>query len=288
MAGEIERDAITGVETTGHEWDGIRELNNPLPKWWVIVFWATILWSVVWWILYPSWPTLSTHFGGILGSNQRLELEARMAEARAAKAAWLDRIAAADVTEIARDEELLTFATRGGEVVFKDNCAPCHGLGGAGQLNYPTLADDDWLWGGTLEDILQTVSHGIRYYEDPDTRDSEMPAFGDILEPQQIEDVVQFVLSLSGRAGDPEAAARGRQLFLDNCAACHGEDGRGSREVGAPNLTDEIWLYGGEAENIRAQVTRPRHGVMPAWAGRLPPESIKMVTIYVHGLGGGE
>lgn len=290
MPTKVEKDAVTGVETTGHEWDGIRELDNPLPKWWVYVFYATILWSVAWWILYPSWPTLGTYFGGILGYNQRDALTEQLASARAAQAQWLDRIAAADTAAIEADPELLAFAMRGGEVAFKDNCAPCHGLGGAGQLFYPTLADDDWIWGGTLEDIEYTVRHGIRFYEDPDTRDSQMPAFGadGILEPEQIEDVVQYVLSLSGRATDADAAQRGQEIFLEQCAACHGEDGKGMREVGAPNLTDAIWLYGGEPEQIRAQIERPRHGVMPPWNTRLADDVIKMLTVYVHNLGGGE
>jgi len=290
MPAKVEKDEITGVETTGHEWDGIKELNNPLPKWWVFVFYATIVWSVIWWILYPSFPTLRSYFPGILGYDQRTELAQILERVRAQQAQWMDRIRQMDVQAIAADPELLIFAVRGGEVVFKDNCAPCHGLGGAGQLNYPTLADDDWLWGGRLEDILYTLQHGIRYHGDPDTRDSQMPAFGadGILTPDQIRDVAQYVLSLSGRATDAEAAKRGEPIFAEQCAACHGEDGKGMREVGAPNLTDAIWLYGGELEDIVRQITRPRHGVMPAWSGRLPDESIKMVTIYVHQLGGGE
>ena len=288
MANKVEKDEVTGVETTGHEWDGIKELNNPLPRWWVLVFYATIAFSVVWWILYPSWPTLTGYWGGILGSNQRLDLDRRMAEARAAQAQWLEKIATLDTEAVAADPELLSFAMRGGEVAFKENCAACHGLGGAGQFNYPSLADDDWLWGGTLADIEQTVRHGIRFYDDPDTRDSQMPAFGDILEREQVEDVVQYVLSLSGRAEDAEAASRGSEVFAEQCAACHGANGRGMKELGAPNLTDGIWLYGGEPEDIRAQILRPRHGVMPAWETRLEDEVIKMVTIYVHNLGGGE
>ncbi len=288
MANKVERDEVTGVETTGHEWDGIRELNNPLPRWWVIVFYVTIAFSVLWWILYPSWPTLTGYWKGILGSNQRLELDRKLADARAAQAQWLEKIATLDTAEVAADPELLAFAMRGGEVAFKENCAACHGLGGAGQFEYPSLADDDWLWGGSLAEIEQTVRHGIRFYDDPDTRDSQMPAFGEILEREQLDEVVQYVLSLSGRAEDAEAAARGAEVFAEQCAACHGDDGRGMKEVGAPNLTDGIWLYGGEPDQIRAQIARPRHGVMPAWQGRLKDEVVKMVTIYVHNLGGGE
>ncbi|GBD44571.1 Cbb3-type cytochrome c oxidase subunit CcoP [bacterium HR40] len=290
MPTKIEKDAVTGTPTTGHEWDGIKELDTPLPKWWVYLFYATILWSVVWWVLYPSWPTLRDHTRGILGHDQRSALEQQLAAARAAQARWLERIAAADTAAIEADPELLAYAVRGGEAAFKDNCAPCHGLGGAGQLSYPSLADDDWLWGGSLGDIETTIRHGIRYASDPETRESRMPAFGaeGLLEPAQIGDVVQYVLSLSGRASDAEAAGRGQTIFVEQCAACHGEDGRGMRETGAPNLTDAIWLYGGEPEQIRAQIERPRHGVMPAWSGRLKDEVIKMVTVYVHNLGGGE
>ncbi len=178
MANKVEKDEVTGVETTGHEWDGIKELNNPLPRWWVIVFYASIAFAVLWWVLYPSWPTLTGYWKGVLGSNQRLALEEQLTKARAAQAAWLEKIATLDTAAVAADPELLSFAMRGGEVAFKENCAACHGLGGAGQFNYPTLADDDWLWGGTLADIEQTVRHGIRFYDDPDTRDSQMPAFG--------------------------------------------------------------------------------------------------------------
>ncbi len=290
MANEVERDEVTGVETTGHEWDGIKELNNPLPRWWVLVFYATIAFSVLWWILYPSWPTLTGYWKGVLGSNQRLDLDRRLEEARTAQARWLEKIAELDTAAVAADPELLAFAMRGGEVVFKENCAACHGLGGAGQFNFPSLADDDWLWGGTLEEIEYTIRHGIRFAEDPETRDSQMPAFGadEILDRQQIEDVVQYVLSLSGRVEDAAAAARGEEIFAEQCAACHGVDGRGVAEIGAPDLADGIWLYGGEPKDIRAQIAQPRHGVMPGWEGRLGDEFVKMVTIYVHNLGGGE
>jgi cytochrome c oxidase cbb3-type subunit 3 len=287
MPTKVEKDAVTGRETTGHEWDGIKELNTPLPTWWLYVFYATILFAAVWWLLYPSWPGLRGHFGGLLGADQRVELEERLAEARAARAQFYARIEAASLPEIRQDLDLLSLALAGGQAAFADNCAPCHALGGAGQAAYPTLADDDWLWGGTLEDIQQTVMFGVRSGHD-EARLNEMPAFGEMLDPAAIEALTQQVLALSGQAHDAALAAEGAALFAEQCAACHGEGGTGMSELGGPNLTDRIWLYGGTAEQIKTQIRRPRHGVMPAWAGRLDPAMIKLLTVYVHSLGGGQ
>lgn len=290
MAAKGERDAITGVETTGHEWDGIRELNNPLPRWWVYTFFASILFSVVWWVLYPSWPWSSGYLPGILGRNQRADFEVRLEQARQAQAQWTDRIAAMDAAAIAADPELAQFAIAGGEQKFKINCAPCHGLGGAGQGFFPTLADDDWLWGGSIEAIEQTIRHGIRNGEDAEARENAMPAFGTdgMLDRKQIDEVAQYVLSLTQRQTDAAAAEQGATIFAENCASCHGDAGEGNRELGGPALNDMIWLYGGELDQIVAQINRPRMGVMPAWQGRLDDTAIKMLTVYVHSLGGGE
>lgn len=290
MAAKGERDAITGVETTGHEWDGIRELNNPLPRWWVYTFFASILFSVVWWVLYPSWPWSSGYLPGILGRNQREDLQVRLEQARQAQAQWTDRIAAMDAAAISADPELVQFAIAGGEQKFKINCAPCHGLGGAGQGFFPTLADDDWLWGGSIEAIEQTIRHGIRNGEDAEARENAMPAFGTdgMLDRKQIDEVAQYVLSLTQRQTDAAAAEQGATIFAENCASCHGDAGEGNRELGGPALNDMIWLYGGELDQIVAQINRPRMGVMPAWQGRLDDTAIKMLTVYVHSLGGGE
>jgi cytochrome c oxidase cbb3-type subunit III len=287
MPTKVEKDAVTGQETTGHEWDGIKELNTPLPKWWLYVLYATIVWSVVWWLLYPSWPWGTGYFGGLLGANQRLEHEARMASARDAQGAYVERIAAADLGYISRDPELLSFALAGGQAAFADNCAPCHGLGGAGQVSYPTLADDVWIWGGTLDDIHTTILHGIRS-DDPDTRFNEMPPFGDFLSRDEIAAVAEHVLALSGRSDNPDLAAQGATIFADQCATCHGEAGEGLAELGGPRLNGPIWLYGGDKADIVAQITRPRHGVMPAWGGRLDSETLKILAVYVHSLGGGQ
>jgi cytochrome c oxidase cbb3-type subunit 3 len=288
MPTKVEKDAITGQETTGHEWDGIKELNTPLPKWWLYVLYATIVWSVAWWILFPSWPWGAGYFPGVTGANQRVEFEARAAAAREGQAQYLDRIAAADLSQISQDPDLLSFALAGGGAAFADNCAPCHGPGGAGQGYYPTLADDAWIWGGTLDDIQTTILHGIRS-DDEETRFNEMPAFGDgMLSAEEIDATAEYVLSLSGKSDDAELAAQGATTFADQCAVCHGEQGEGLAELGGPRLNDQIWLYGGDKADVVAQIRQPRHGVMPAWSGRLDPETIKILAVYVHSLGGGQ
>jgi cytochrome c oxidase cbb3-type subunit 3 len=242
------------------------------------------------WALYPSWPYGTGYFGGLLGSRERLEFEQRYAAARGAQAQWTDRIAALDTAAIMADPNLVQFAIAGGEKGFKTNCAPCHGLGGAGQGFFPTLADDDWIWGGAIDQLEYTIRHGIRNGVDSDARDNAMPAFGadGLLDKAQIADVTQYVLSLTQRQTDEEAAVRGAPLFTDNCASCHGEAGEGMVELGGPALNDQIWLYGGEPEQITSQISRPRLGVMPPWQGRLDDTTIKMLAVYVHSLGGGE
>ena len=289
MPTKVEKDAVTGRETTGHEWDGIKELNTPLPRWWLYVMYATIVWAVIWWILYPSWPGITGYFGGLIGSNQRIELEQRMAVPQAGQALFVERLAAASPADISQDPELLSFALVGGGAAFADNCAPCHGLGGAGQGYYPSLADDAWIWGGTLDEIHTTIEYGIRNGRD-DARFNVMPAYGvdQMLDRQQIADVAEYVLSLSERSEDAAASERGAPIFAEQCAACHGESGEGVIELGAPALDDQIWLYGSTKEEIVQQIHRPRHGVMPAWVDRLDPETIKALAVYVHSLGGGQ
>jgi cytochrome c oxidase cbb3-type subunit 3 len=215
-------------------------------------------------------------------------LENHLAEVRAGRAETFDRLASMDLAAIQADPDLRSFAMTGGRAAFADNCVPCHGQGGAGRVGYPSLADDSWIWGGTLQDIHVTLLHGVRF-DDPNTRTSQMPVFGDgILARAEVLDLAQHVLSLTDRATDPAAATRGAKLFADNCAACHGAAGAGDRSLGAPALNDGIWLYGSSLEAVAAQISRPRHGVMPAWTGRLDPATVKMLAIYVHGLGGGE
>lgn len=288
MPTKIEKDTLTGVETTGHEWDGIQELNNPLPKWWLYVFFATVVWSAVWVVLYDAIPFWNSHSQGVLGSDQRTNLERSLAAARERQAAFYDAIDAASVEDILADPDLLAFANAGGAAAFADNCAPCHGLGGAGQAGvYPVLADDDWLWGGDPQSILATIQHGVRNNDDPAARQSMMPAF-DYLPGEDVTAIATFVASLSGEVENQALVGQGQELYAQNCAACHGEDAKGQQALGAPNLSDQIWLYGSGVENIRAQLLNPQHGVMPPWQGRLDDSTIKMLTVYVHQLGGGQ
>ena len=289
MPSKRELDAATQTETTGHEWDGIKELDTPMPRWWLWTLYATIVWGVIYTILFPAWPLVNGATPGLLGYSSRADVSAEIAAARAANAALDARLLEEDLASVANDPELLHFASAGGAAVFRNYCSPCHGAGAGGVVGrYPNLLDDDWLWGGTATDIQQTVTYGIRYEADPDTRYSQMPAFADILQPQEIDGLVQFVLSLSGQAEDRAAVAASRQLFVDNCASCHSEDGAGGREFGAPDLADGIWLYGSDPAAIRTSIANARFGVMPAFGGRLAPEDIAKVAVYVHSLGGGE
>ena len=278
------------VEMTGHEWDGISELNKPLPKWWLWTFYATIVWAIGYWLLMPAWPLVASYSKGLLGYSQRERVAEQLAAARAAQASFREKIAANDLATIVNDPELLRFALAGGEAAFGDNCAPCHGRGAQGAFGYPNLRDDDWLWGdGSLDAIDQTILHGIRA-DDPETRMNQMPAFGrtGLLAEPQIADVAEHVLSLSGKADDKAAADRGRKIFADNCTPCHGADGKGTQKLGAPNLTAGLWLYAGDKATVMETIRNGRGGVMPAWLHRLDPGTVKELAIYVHSLGGGQ
>jgi cytochrome c oxidase cbb3-type subunit 3 len=292
MAGHREVDAVTGVETTGHVWDGdLKELNKPLPRWWLYVLYATIIWSIGYWVLYPAWPLVDSYTQGALGYSQRNEVTKDVAAAKESQNRFVEAIAAREPADIAKDADLMEFVLRGGAAQFANNCAPCHGRGAQGFKGYPNLNDDDWLWGGTVADIETTIRHGIRSGH-PESRESAMPRFGldQVLTNAQIADTAEFVLSLSGASSDAAAADRGKVIFAEQCAACHGEDGKGIAEMGAPNLTDGIWLYGGKKADVEETIRTGRTGVgvMPAWEGKLDPVTIKMLAIYVHALGGGK
>ena len=284
-----EHDDVSGVKTTGHVWDGIRELNTPLPSWWLYVLYATIVWGIGYWIVYPAWPMVTDYTRGLFGYSSRADVTEQLQQAAAARAQQTEQLTKLSVEQISSDPQLLNYAIAGGRSVFAVNCAPCHGSGGQGGHGYPVLADDDWLWGGDLANIERTIRYGIRGTSS-ETRQSEMPQFGvdQVLTPDQIADVTAYALSLSGETVDKDAVARGQPTFADNCAACHGEDGAGNVELGAPSLKDKIWLYGGTAAAVAAQVTNPHHGVMPTWEGRLDDATIKMLAVYVHSLGGGQ
>lgn len=290
MTSNIEKDDISGTSTTGHEWDGIKELNTPLPKWWLYTFYATVIWAIGYTIAYPAWPLLTSATPGLLGYSSRGAVAEQIETARAAQKENLDKIAATSVDDILKDPNLLAFAQAGGAAAFKVNCVQCHGSGAAGFVGYPNLNDDDWLWGGTPEAIYVTLKNGIRYAANAETRDSQMPAFGadGILTPEQVIQVAAYVVSLSGGKAEQAMVQAGQPIFAENCAACHGEDAKGGRDFGAPNLADKIALYGTSFEEVKAQIVRPRHGVMPGWSHRLDDATIKQLAVYVHTLGGGE
>jgi cytochrome c oxidase cbb3-type subunit 3 len=281
-------DAHTGTTTTGHEWDGIRELNTPLPRWWLYILYASIVWAVGYMIYYPAVPLVTSFTKGIAGWSAREAVGEELAALTVQRAPMINALAAASLPEIEKDPKLLAFARAQGKAAFGDNCAPCHGAGGGGSKAFPNLNDDDWLWGGTLDDISTTLTHGIRS-TDPEARVGNMPAFGTdgLLKPTEISAVADYARSLSGLAVDPKAdLVAGAKVFAENCAACHGPEGKGMQELGSPNLTDQIWLYGSDKASIVEGINKGRGGVMPNWGTRLDSGTIKALTVYVHTLGG--
>jgi len=284
-----EPDEVTGVETTGHEWDGIRELDNPLPRWWLYVFYACIGVAVVYWVLMPAWPGVHGYTKGLLGQSDRADLVGDLADLKTLRGAQAARLRTASLQEIEADPELQAYAQAVGQSVFGDNCATCHGTGGVGAKGYANLRDDVWLWGGSLDDIHRTIEVGVRS-GDPQTRTSQMPAFGrdQMLTGPQVSDLTEYVVALSRRKADAAAVTRAAPLYRDQCAACHGPAGLGDQTKGAPNLTDQEWLYGAAREDIRAQIWNGRGGVMPSWKHRFDPETLKALAVYIHSNAGGQ
>lgn len=283
-------DQVSGVETTGHEWDGLKELNNPLPKWWLYLFYVTIVWALIYWVLYPSWPLVSSYTTGVLGSSQRAEALAALEEGIAGRSEFADKIVQTSLEDIPQDQQLLQFALANGRAAFGDNCAPCHGSGGAGAEGYPNLQDDTWIWGGTPGDIHTTLLYGIRADND-DTRLGDMPSFGtdELLSREEISQVSNYVASRAGlETEDGVDLAAGETLYVDNCAACHGDNLEGIQEMGAPSLMSANYLYGKSLEDIKAQVHNARNGVMPGWIDRLDEATVKSLAVYVHSFGGGQ
>src|SRR5271166_988717 len=284
-------DKISGQTTTGHEWDGIRELNTPLPLWWLYMFYLTIVFAFGYWIVYPSWPLVSSYAPGLFGYTNRTQVAADVAAGQAARMQMAAGLEKASLAQIVADPKLLEIALAEGKAAFGDNCAPCHGSGGQGQKGYPNLTAGRWLWGGTLDQIQATITHGIRYASDTDTHTSAMPAFGHdgILKADQISQVANYVRTLDRL--EPENGvdvAAGKKIFADNCAVCHGEEGKGNLELGAPNLTTKVWLYGADLRDLVYTITNARNSVMPAWGLRLDPVTVKSLALYVHSLGGGQ
>jgi cytochrome c oxidase cbb3-type subunit 3 len=272
--------------TTGHEWNGIEELDTPVPR--IVLFFlaVTILFSVVYWVLMPAWPLGWTYTKGILGIDQREIVTKQVHDASAARAAWTDRIASSDFAAIAADPQSMQHVRETGRTLFMDNCAVCHGTSGTGGPGFPNLAAKAWLWGGKPEDIAETIRVGINSSHSQ-TRMSQMLAFGreGLLTPDAVRDVTAYVRSLSGQELSDQNRARigaGKEVYdTANCASCHGADGSGSREAGAPNLTDKYWIYGGDAQSVNTSIFFGRQGHMPHWEGRLSPVDIKVLTLYV-------
>jgi len=290
MSEHSDIDHVSGRSTTGHEWDGIRELNTPLPRWWVWTFYATIIWAIGYWVVYPAWPLVTGYTAGVLHYTNRAAVAEDLARLEAMRGEKMKVLATASLADIEKDPALLALARARGKTVFGDNCAPCHGSGATGSKGFPNLNDDDWLWGGTLDQIMQTIQYGARS-GNPKAHEGQMLAFGKegVLKQDQVVTAANYVRSLSGLSTRPGYdAAAGAKIFAENCVACHGEKGQGNPELGAPNLTDKIWLYGSDEATLIETITNGRGGVMPAWEGRLDPATIKAMAVYVHSLGGGK
>jgi cytochrome c oxidase cbb3-type subunit III len=289
MTDHSEVDKVSGTATTGHQWDGIKELNTPLPRWWLITFYLTIVWAIGYWVVYPAWPLFTSHTTGLFNYSTRADVRVELANLEKIRGEKMVKLGATPLGEIEKDPALLALARASGKSAFGDNCTPCHGSGGAGAKGYPNLNDDDWIWGGKLDQIEQTILYGVRS-GNAKAHEGQMLAFGrdGILKPAEIVTVANYVRSLSGLStGNGYAAAAGKKLFADNCASCHGDAGKGNQEMGAPDLTDKIWLYGSDEATLVETITNGRAGVMPAWVGRLDPATVKALTVYVHSLGGG-
>lgn len=286
-----EVDRVSGVSTTGHSWDGIKELNTPLPRWWLWSLYLTIIWSIAYMTVYPAWPLMTSYTRGLLGYSSRASVAQELAELEVRRGVQAKALESASLAEIRTNPELSRIAFARGKAAFGDNCSGCHGLGAAGSVGYPNLNNDDWIWGGKLEDIQKTILHGIRWSKDDNTRLGVMSAFGrdGILKRDEVRAVSNHVRVLSNLPTEQGAElAKGKEIYAQNCAACHGDTGKGNQEFGAPNLSDTISLYGSDLDAIIESVQNGRAGVMPSWIGRLDPVTIKSLTVYVHGLGGGQ
>ena len=286
MPTKIEKDSVSGRDTTGHDWDGVKELNTPLPTWWVYTFYATVVFAVVYCVLYPAIPSFRGHTDGMLGYTSRGTLTEELSQQARDRAKFVDRIRNASLEQIRKDPELLNFAVAGGRSAFQTNCMQCHGAGGAGSTGFPSLVDDDWMWGGKLDDIHRTIQYGVRNANEK-SRNTLMPRFGadGLLTAEQVGQVTDYVLSLSGKG---KASPEDAKIFQEQCAACHQPTGKGNQEMGAPDLTDSLWLYGGSRDAVYRSIFYARNGSMPAWGERLDEAAIKMLTLYVHTLGGGK
>lgn len=287
-----EIDQVTGVETTGLEWDGLKELNNPLPRWWLTVLFVCIVFAVGYWFFFPAWPTLAGHTGGMLQWSEYGQLKQHQGEIAALRSKYEARFAQASLEDIQKDQELYDYGRAGGAIAFKNNCAACHGAGAQGGAGYPNLNDDDWIWGGSLQQIFTTIRYGAHDPSSSETHQSQMAAWGadGLLKPEEIDEVAEYAQKLheGDKAQKTPAWEKGKEIFAANCAACHGASGEGNQELGAPRLSDNIWLYGGDLKSIKATIYGGRAGLMPAWGGKLDESTLKKLAVYAHSLGGGK
>ena len=284
-----ERDPLTGHQTTGHEWNGITELNTGVPVaiWWFIGI--THAWALVYWVLMPAFPLVTTYTSGLLGFNQKEYTNAQIEARQVQRAWWTKPMEDKSIDEIRADPELMRVVKATAPALFGDNCAACHGVNATGGPGFPSLVDSAWLWGGTSDDILETLRVGINSPH-PETRTSQMLAFGrdGMLTRDEIRTVTAYVRSLSGADVPQDVRDAGATLFADNCASCHGEDAKGSTDLGAPDLTDSFWIYGGDEASLFQTVYGGRHGWMPSWEGRLGLAERKILTIHIQDLGEGQ
>jgi cytochrome c oxidase cbb3-type subunit 3 len=285
-----ETDPVTGRKMTGHIWNGIKELDTPVPRGVLLFLIVTHIFAALWWTLEPAWPLGSTYTRGLIGSDQRQVVERKIVEAATSRVPWIEKIETKSFDEIRADEVLMAKVNSSGHQLFGDNCAACHGRDGRGGQNYPDLTDDDWLWGGDPQRIVETMTVGVNSRHSK-SRVSQMPAFGadEMLDRKQVSDVAAYVYSLSNsQASSAEVAAQvnaGHEVFLRSCASCHGQDAKGKQDMGAPNLTDGRWVYGGSLDRIIQTVHGGRQGHMPTWDERLSPAEIKILALYVNALG---
>ena len=287
----VERDEVSGQNTTGHEWDGIKELDTPIPKPAIWAYGLTSLFAVLYWILFPAWPYVTDFTRGLLDYSSRATVMASVEEAAAARSAADQALAAGDLTALAADPAIRAAHEDEASILYLDNCAACHGRDLKGQIGFPNLTDGHWLWSGDVEEIATTLRYGINSGHEEE-RAAEMLAFGaqQMLERGDVEAVVDHVLSLSGQDHDTGMGERGAVVFEENCSSCHGEGGEGGLEIGAPSLIDDQWIYGGNHEDIFETIWSGQRGVMPAWEGRLSETDIRKLALYVHwnADGGGE
>lgn len=283
------RDPHSGYLTTGHEWNGITELNRPVPKLVWLFLAAAFAFSVIYWVLMPAWPLGDAYTKGVLGIDQRTRVRVVLERAAEASADWVREIERRDYSEILKDKGLVARVRASGHALYLDSCSACHGANGGGGPGFPSLSDRAWLWGGAPDAVAETLRVGVNAAHE-ETRVSQMLAFGrdGVLTRQEVLDVVDYVRALPSATPslrmDPRFG-RGAQVYAQNCSACHGPNGLGDIEAGAPNLTDEFWLYGGDRQSVFRSVYGGRQGEMPSWEGRLTPFQRKVLTLYVLDLG---